>query len=404
MRILFLATWFPYPPDNGSKLRVYYLLRGLAQRHELTLVSFAFSTAQPHIPSELNRWCQRIETIPVDPFAFNQAGTLHTFLSPRPVASRAIPAMTRLSAHILQTTAFDVIIASTGMMIDYALQAPSGTTLVLEEHNAMTRWAQERYDQAQTIAQRARAWMSWQKSKAYEARVYHKFDLITMVSEADRQAAKELVANSQPPVEVIPNGVDCTHNRPGLAAHATCTLVFNGSLAYSANYSAMQWFLSQVWPRIRAQAPDAELLITGSTAGVQLNDLALDDHVQLFGYVDDIRIPVSKATIAIAPILQGGGTRLKILEAMALGTPVVSTFKGAEGLNVVSGEHLLLADDPERFAQAVHSLLRNPQARQRLADNARRLVETDYDWQQIGQHFVTVIEESIQRKTSKQHV
>lgn len=401
MRILFLSTWFPYPPDNGSKLRVYYLLRGLAQRHEVTLVSFAFSTTQPHTPGELNRWCQRIETIPVNPFVFNQTSTLRTFLSPRPVASRAIPAMTRLSAHILQTSAFDVIIASTGMMVDYALQAPSGTTLVLEEHNAMTRWAQERYDQAQTIAQRSRAWASWQKSKAYETRMYRKFDLITMVSQEDSHTAIELVANHYPPVEVIPNGVDCTHNRPDLVAHATCTLVFNGSLTYDANYNAIQWFLAQVWPRVRLEAPDAELTITGSVQGVQLNGLSLDDHVQFSGYVDDIRIPVSKATVAIAPIRQGGGTRLKILEAMALGTPVVSTSKGAEGLKVVSGEHLLLADDPERFAQAVLSLLRDSQARQHLADNARHLVETNYDWQQIGRHFVTVIEETAQRKTSK---
>ena len=403
MRILFLSTWFPYPPDNGSKLRVHHLLRSLAERHEVTLLSFAFATARPDAPGELGDWCSEIQVVPVDPFQINQAGALRTFLSPRPMASRPVPAMRQLVSDALRSRPYAAVIASTGMMIDYVLQAPPGTVKVLEEHNAMTRWAWERYQEGVGAAQRARRWLSWRKGHWYEARTYPQFDLITMVSAADRQTTVDTAGRRSPRVEVIPNGVDCAHNRPGLAQSRPNRLVFNGSLTYSANYDAMQWFLAQVWPRIRAQLPDAALAITGATAGVDLAGLALDEQVQLTGFVEDVRFPVAEAAVAIAPIRQGGGTRLKILEAMALGTPVVATRKGAEGLEVTDGEHLLLADDPQQFAQRTIRLLSDDDLRRRLAANARRLVEQQYDWRQIGQRFATLVEENVSRTTRDAH-
>lgn len=395
MQVLFLSTWFPTPPDNGSKLRAYHLLRALAQEHAVTLVSFAFDTARPAEPGELRAWCRDIRVVPLDPFAVNRAGTLRTFLSPRPMASRPVPAMSQLVADVRRSGPFDAIVASTEMMADYALQPPSGAARILEEHNAMTRWAHERYEGTSGVVQRARCWASWQKGRWYEARTYPRFDLITMVSEADRRAALDAVGAGQPRVEVIPNGVDCAHNRPGLVQPQSNRLVFNGSLTYSANYDAMQWFLAQVWPRLRVQIPGTMLTITGSTVGVDLAGLALDDNVRLTGFVEDVRIPVAGAAVAIAPIRQGGGTRLKILEDMALGTPVVATSKGAEGLDVVDGEHLLLADDPATFTRRTVELLGDFGLRQRLAIKARRLVEERYEWQAIGARFVDLVETTV---------
>jgi glycosyltransferase involved in cell wall biosynthesis len=137
------------------------------------------------------------------------------------------------------------------------------------------------------------------------------------------------------------------------------------------------------------------LAITGSTVGADLGGLNLDDSVHLTGYVPDVRIPVAEATVCVVPIRQGGGTRLKILEAMALGTPVVATSKGAEGLEVIDGEHLLLADTPQAFADATLRLLGDPALRARLVASARRLVEARYDWAQIGQRFVRLVEETV---------
>jgi sugar transferase (PEP-CTERM/EpsH1 system associated) len=395
MRALFLATWFPHPPDNGSKLRAYHLLRSLSHAHQVTLLSFAFATAQPDSPGDLSNWCSEIQVVRIDPFRVNQGGALRTFLSPSPVAARPVPAMSQAIARQLQEQPYDAVIASTEMMAAYALQSPPGAATILEEHNSLTRWMWERYEEQSSAVQRLRCWASWQKTRRYEARLFRRFDLVTMVSGQDQTVSRGL-PGFQGRVEVVPNGVDCAHNRPGLARPRPGTLVFNGSLTYSANYDAVQWFLAQVWPRIRAQAPHATLAITGSTAGVDLAGLVLDDYVRLTGYIEDVRIPVAEAAVAIAPIRQGGGTRLKILEAMALGTPVVATSKGAEGLDVVDGEHLLLADDPERFAAAVLRLLADQTLAARLAANARRLVEQRYDWDAIGRRFAALVAEMAQ--------
>jgi len=392
MKILYLSTWFPYPPDNGSKLRVYHLLRALAQKHQVTLVSFAFATAQLDASGDLRDWCQQIHTVPVDPFEINRAGALSTFLSLRPMASRPVAAMSQLTTGMMQSGDFEVVIASTEMMMDYALAAQPGTTRILEEHNSMARWAHERYQEASSTMHRLRCWTSWRKAARYTARTYPNFDLVTMVSEADRQATRAAAGADRLRVEVVPNGVDCQLNRPGLARPRPGALVYNGSLTYGANYDAMRWFLAEVYPRLKSQIPGVSLTITGSTRGVDLAGLTLDDTVHLTGFVDDVRLPVAGAELCVVPIRQGGGTRLKILEAMALGTPVVATTKGAEGLDVIDGEHLLLADDAETFAARTLDLLHNPILRQRLATRARQRVETHYDWRSIGACFAGLVE------------
>jgi glycosyltransferase involved in cell wall biosynthesis len=398
VNILFLSTWFPHPPDNGSKLRAYHLLRALAQAHAVTLVSFAFATARPDEPGELSAGCRDIRVVPVDPFAVNRAGALRTFLSLRPMASRPIPAMIQLVADVLRSGPFDAVIASTEMMADYALQAPPGTAKILEEHNAMTRWARERYTEQTHPLQQLRCWASWQKGRRYAAMLFSRFDLVTLVSEQDRAACLTDLPGYRGPVAVVPNGVDCAHNRPDLAQPRANALVYNGSLTYSANYDAMRWFLAQVYPTIRAQVPGVSLTITGSTQGVDLTGLALDDSVTLTGFVEDVRVPVAGAAACVVPIRHGGGTRLKILEAMALGTPVVATSKGAEGLEAMDGDHLLLADEPGTFARRTVELLSDLDLRQRLATNARRLVEDHYDWQAIGAHFVGLVEAAVEAR------
>lgn len=400
MKVLFLSTWFPYPPDNGSKLRVYHLLRALGQAHAVSLLSFAFATAAPAAPGPLAQWCKRVDVMEIDPFAANQAGALRTFLSPSPMAARAVPAMQQLVTQALADQQFDTVIASTVITAGYALQAPPAAARVLEEHNSLTRWMHERFAGQTRPVQKLRCWASWQKTRRYEARLFKQFDLVTMVSAQDQAVCCADLPGYRGRVEVVPNGVDCTHNRPGLAQPRPASLVFNGSLTYSANYDAMQWFLADVYPRIRAEVPEVTLAITGSTASVDLAGLALDNSVTLTGFVDDVRIPVAEAAVAIAPIRQGGGTRLKILEAMALGTPVVATTKGAEGLDVVDGGHLLLADTSQAFVRATLALLANAETRLRLAENARRLVESTYDWTGIGHRFVGLVEQAVLERQS----
>jgi len=398
MNILFLSTWFPEPVDNGSKLRVAYLLRALGQTHSVSFLSFAFSTALPLNLQTVRTWCDSVEAVPVDPFVVNRSSALKTFLSPSPLSARAIPSMRELVDRNLSKRHYDALIASTTVTATYALQAPSSTAKILEEHNSLTRWMQERYREQTRPIDKLRCWASWQKSRLYEARLFDRFDLITMVSAQDQAACLRDLPGYAGHVEVVPNGVDCDRNYPGIMTPQPNQLVFNGSLTYSANYDAMRWFLTDIYPLIKALQPKVYLTVTGSTDGVDLAALPLDESVHLTGFVEDVRLPVAEAAVAIAPIRQGGGTRLKILEAMALGTPVVATSKGAEGLDAADGEHLLLADTPPAFANALLSLLADAEKRAWLALNARRLVETQYDWAAIGERFVRLVEDAVERR------
>lgn len=398
MRILFLSAWYPHPADNGSKIRVLHLLRSLAERHEVTLAAFVFGTAAPDAADEVHRVCRSVHLLSLDPIQRSRMGTLRTFLSVTPSAARSTPEMHALVRKIAAAGRFDAVIASTTTMSAYALDVPA--VRIIEEHNVLSRWMYERYTGQTSPVQLARCWVSWQKARRFEARLYRRFARVTVVSEQDRRALQSVLGRDADRLAVIPNGTDPRHNRPGLAQPAADRLVFNGALSYAANFDAMRWFLAEIYPAVQQERPAVTLAITGATAGVDLGALPPHPGVQLTGFVDDIRPVVAGATACVAPIREGGGSRLKILEAMALGTPVVATAKAAEGLNVTRGEHLLVADEPEAFVRATLALLYNPDLRQRLAAQARQLVEAHYDWAAIGKHFEELVTHTTQRTTA----
>ncbi len=392
MRILFLSTWFPYPPDNGSKIRVYHLLRALSAKHQVSLVSLAFDTARPAEADILRQWGIDVRAVQRNPFKRSPMSGALRFFSPDPIVTRPLPEMTQAVRQAAGSARFDVIIASIEVTATYARQFPRPTVKILEEHNLLSRWMWERYQAQTSPVQRLRCWFSWRKTCYFEARLFRQFDLCTMVSELDRAASLNMLPGYRGRVEVIPNGVDCQHHRPGLSSVKPNGLVHNGALTYAANYNAVKYFLSEVYPIVRQSVPDVTLTITGSTSGVDFSGLRLDDSVHFSGYVDDVRPLVGGSTVCVVPLQEGGGTRLKILEAMALGTPVISTSKGAEGLDVIHNEHLLIADDPVKFAEGTRRLLNDASLRRRLAANARQLVEQYYNWDEIGRRVVDLVE------------
>ncbi len=386
MHILYLTPWFPYPLDTGSRTRVYYLLRGLAYDHDVTLLSLApRGWEEPDIDS-VAPLCKHCAVVQRDPFEQSVWRRATRFFASQPIVTQPFPEMIELVKTLNKKESFDVVIASGTVMADYAL-ALSGIPRILEEHNSMSRWIHERYLVQSGTVRRLRYRLSWEKSTRYERKLFRKFDLVSMVSEEDAACARELMVGREDAVQVFPNGVDINQFCLDLAAVIEHRLIFSGSLAYPANLEAMRFFLNEVFPRIREQLPAAHLVITGSSENVDLKSLKLDNQVALTGFVSDIRKEITRASVAIVPILSGGGTRIKILEAMALGTPVVATTKGAEGLNIDHGRNILLAEDPDIFAKEVVRLLEDAPLRSRLIENARQLVEEEYDWNHIAQTF-----------------
>ena len=250
----------------------------------------------------------------------------------------------------------------------------------------------ERLQATHSLLGRLRAWVSYRKARAAEARWLRRMRACTVVSSTELPYLAKMLGDRVPHLAVSDNGVDCELNRPGMASRRPASLIYNGALTYDANFDAMFYFLADIYPRIQSYVPNVEMTITGSTRGVHLDWLSLQQSVHLSGYVDDIRPLVAASTVCVVPLRKGAGTRLKILEAMALGTPVVSTTKGAEGLDLVDGQHFLLADDRQAFAECVVRLLKEEGLRQRLTRNARLWVEQRYDWHVIGQQFTALVE------------
>ena len=394
MRVLFLSSWFPYPPDNGSKIRVFHLLRALGKEHDVHLVAFCFGTALPEFESQLTTICRSVDTIDLDPFEKNRTNAFRRFISVEPVVNKPILEMAHLVEDILASNEFDVVIASGEAMASYALHAGKVVSKVLEEHNSFSRLMYDRFQGSDTSWQKIRNWVSYQKTRRYERETFALFDLVTMVSKQDKVFSEQYLHKTDVQIEVVPNGVDCQFNRPGLASPVPGRLVYSGALTFSANFDAMEYFLQEIYPVIKRKVPSVSLVITGSNEGVEIEQLALDESVCLTGYVEDIRLEVASAMALVAPLRVAGGSRLKILEAMALGTPVVATTKGAEGLDIAAGKELLTADNPTEFAAQTVRLLLEEDLRRRISNNGRRIVETQYDWQPIGREFTDLIEKT----------
>ncbi|HEY0757685.1 MAG TPA: glycosyltransferase family 4 protein [Acidisarcina sp.] len=227
--------------------------------------------------------------------------------------------------------------------------------------------------------------------RGWEARIASRFDCCLVVSRQESSLLRAGNASLEP--VVIANGVACDELLPLAEATGGEVLFFVGVLGYPPNSDGLAWFAREVWPLIIAERPRVRLEVAGHAPPpevMKLNDIA---NVTVRGFVEEIISYYQQASVVIVPLRAGGGTRLKVLEAMALGRAVVSTTIGCEGLEVVPGEHLLIADDPAEFAAAVLGLLGDDTLRQRIVKSARRLVEDQYDWHAIGSKLAGVYHE-----------
>lgn len=386
MKILFLSTWYPYPPDNGSKLRVLHLLRGLAQTHEVSLLSFA---VEPGVARDapLRALCREIQVVPWKPYVPQSWRATLGFwgLTPRSLAATYVPEMAQRIRQAVAKERIDLVIASQLGTARYADCFQDCPALFEEVELGVIA---EQAARASSLKQQLRHALTWAKHRRYLARTLRQFRACTVVS-AREQA---LVAQAVPgynAVEVIPNCVDVAGYADIVETPAAHSLIFTGSFRYFANYEAMDWFVREVYPQIQAQVPDVTLTVTGDPADKPLPQAA---NLTQTGVVEDVRPWVARSWCSIVPIHSGGGTRLKILEALALGTPVVTTTKGAEGLDAQHDVHLLIADTPRAFAEAVLRLFREPGLRARLAEAGYRLAQAKYDWSATVPRLLELVE------------
>jgi polysaccharide biosynthesis protein PslH len=393
MKILFVSRWYPYPVDNGSKIRIYNLIRILAKSHSIDLISFSSEKVSEERIAAMKQYCQDIKTAEYRVKDEYSIRWLKSFLLPQPRS------MTLSHSHEMQkfieeadcSASYDVVISSQLDMAAYTHPWHSSPK-IFEEIELTTLY--EKFSLEHNPFVRTRRYFMWLKYKQYVNNLLKCFKSSTVVSELERRRV-QLIAPEYKNVEVVPNGIDTTYLSGDFGELEPNSLVYSGALSYYANLDAMEYFIGEILPLIQQKIPNVKLYITGSVAGIEIDKLQQNSGVIFTGYLEDIRPRIAKSLVSIVPLRIGGGTRLKILESLALKTPVVSTVKGAEGLDLVGGKDLLIADHPEDFAAAVIKVLRDPALRNQLGIQGCEAVRQTYDWQTVGEKLNKVLENMV---------
>jgi sugar transferase (PEP-CTERM/EpsH1 system associated) len=387
MRILFLSPRQSLPARSGAKLREYHFLRALGRAAEVTYLYFADPGAQPLTVADLP-FCSEVAGVP-KPAAYGYGKTVMGILgsSPLPILNYTSPAMRAALEKMMGARDFDIIHLDGIHMSHYALEAwkrKNSQRVIFNWHNIESE-AMRRYSVTTTsMARRWYAGYTAGKMERVESDMLHRAFGHIVCSEREREQLRRIAPEAR--IEVVENGVDTSYFAGSEGPAASRRIVFVGAMDYFPNSDAAGFFASQIWPQVRSRLEGAELTIVGSNPGPAVLALGELPGVKVAGMVPDVRPFYRGALAAVVPLRTGGGTRLKILEAMAAGVPVVSTPLGAEGLEVVPGENVLLAEsgDAEGWADRLVSLADSPALRQQLIEAGLRLVRNRYDWEIQG--------------------
>jgi sugar transferase (PEP-CTERM/EpsH1 system associated) len=398
MRILWLKSDLLLPLDKGGRLRTWHLMRHLARRHDITYLSFAEGVADG-----MQEVAGRVVTVPrSDPakgtLRFYADAALHLIdLLPYAVGKYRSRQFARTLRELLISERYDLVVCDflfPSVNLPRTLPCPA----VIFTHNVEAEiWRRH----AETKPGLARLLYRTQYARMlrYEGRALARFDGVLVVSDADRRTFARLYPDAiRRDVHVVSTGVDTAFFSPAPSAGGGRGLVFTGSMDWLPNEDAVAYFCREILSRIRADEPTATLTIVGRAPTPAVKRLAADHGVTVTGRVDDVRPYMRDATVYVVPLRVGGGTRLKIFEAMAMGKAVVSTTVGAEGLPVNDGEHLLVSDEPHLFARAVVRLFRDVERRRAIETAARKLVVERYDWSAVAGE----LEQALVRFTSIQ--
>lgn len=403
MKILWVKAGGLVPPDTGGKIRSYNILRELARRHSVTFFSFYAAHDSDSHP-DLKNIFDRVVCVPLalpapkSPAEMLAYGIRLFSSEPYGISKYCRPEVRRRLQALLKEETYDVILC------DFAIAAgvipwDSPTPKVLFTHNVEATIWRRHYEVATNLIWRAISLREWRKMEAAELRYLRLADRVLTVSETDRDAFAPFLEPAR--LTVIPTGVDVDYFQPMAVEETQNSLVFTGSMDWLPNEDGIFYFVDDILPLIRQQCPEVSLEVVGRRPSRRLQTLAATEKsIRLTGWVEDIRPFIARAPVYIVPLRIGGGTRLKIFEAMAMSKAVVSTPVGAEGLPVRSGDNILLADTPRNFADSVISLLRDPKERKRLGTSARALVQNKYSWPRVAESFACTLEDVVSRTTA----
>ncbi len=408
MRILLLTPQRPYPPHQGTTLRNFNLIKELAKRHTVCVLTFLEADQNPNDCGPLLNLCEWVETVPAPQRNIGlrlgqMLGTRRPDMSWRLWSSLLNE---RLATRLSQQQ-FDVVEIEGIEMAPYLptiAAARPRPLIIYDAHNA--EWILQKRafeadvkDPPRWLAA-AYSWVQWHRLRQYEANLLSQVDHTIAMSAPDKVALRDVVPNA--PITVIPNGVDRAAYKRFKGPPIRHDLLFTGKMDFRPNIDAMLWFGQQVLPLIQAQRPQTTLAIVGQRPHRRLDVLRDLAGVTITGYVDEVPPYIAGAAVYVLPLRVGGGTRLKLLEAMIMGKAIVSTTVGAEGFPVVNGQELVLVDEPEKFAREILDLLKNPTRRRALGSAGQAFARANYGWDTLIPQLERIYEAGLKQNGSQQ--
>jgi polysaccharide biosynthesis protein PslH len=398
MRILWVSHIIPYPPKSGVHLRSYNLLRAVATQHEVDLVAFVqepwleiFYASREEAIADCERhllqFCRSVRFLGIEKFA-RPLGKVRTALEglffPQCYTIRWLQgdAAGRVFADLSRNSTYDLVHFDTLSLAPFR-PIFSRVPATLGHHNVESQILQRRAQNEGNWLKRLYFIQESRRVRSYEARVAQSFTRHIACSELDCERLRTIAPHIS--AVAIPNGVDVEYFRPSAVATKNKSLIFVGSLNWYPNVDAVLFLLREVWPILQARVPDVRLDIVGSAPPASVLRLASSlTNVRVHGFVDDVRPLIEDAAVYVCPIRDGGGTKLKLLDAFAMEKCVVAHPISCEGIEVISGRHVLLAETASAFADSIQAVLENQALRERIGNAARELVVNRYSFAQIG--------------------
>jgi glycosyltransferase involved in cell wall biosynthesis len=391
LRVLVVGAWFPYPPRWGWAMRVYHLARQLAERHDVTLLTYGTSADRENV-AELEQQSLTVEIVAREaPTRLarrkDQLASLvsRTPFEPYTTHSREMQdAIDRLFA----SGPFDVVQLESTLV--WPFRFPEGTPLVLDEHNVDYETYARMREGTSSPLRKAFYKVEEARVRRYEQQAWRHAAGCVLTSAREEEMVNEAAPGT--PTAVVPNGVDTEYFRPGTREVQPRTLVFNGVLDYRPNLDAALFLVDEVLPIVQTSHPETRVVIVGRGGPDELG-LFRRPNVEATGEVPDVRPYLGQAELVVVPILAGSGTRFKVVEGLAMEKPMVSTAVGSEGIGVEDGQHLLVADTAADFAAGIVQLFEDPTLARSLGHAGRGFVEREYSWNRAGQRLQALYDE-----------
>jgi sugar transferase (PEP-CTERM/EpsH1 system associated) len=379
MRALILSPVLMWPPNSGAKIRMFQVIKHLSRQFDLTLLSLTEDSNAREL-GPIADWCEDVRIVPSRLKRSQAILRSALSLSPYRVVKFWAPRFQEELDTILAQEQFHVIWVNSRSMMVYLRPCLTASSVVaLDEYSANElEWM--RYAKKGPILRRLFAMWNLLKGQRFQRQVLQYVDVLISVSEEEAGFLQQRLPASAK-VWIVPNGVDGTYfQSKSLGMKQGNVILFCGSMDITMNVDAVCYFASAIFPAIRRVVSDAEFWIVGRKPSKEVRQLAAFDGVWATGTVEDVRPFYERAKVSVAPFRFGAGTKLKILESMAMGVPVVSTSTGCQGIKARAGKEAWIVHDARAFAEAVTELLLDEQAGLEMRELARKLVEERYDW------------------------